>query len=918
MNFICGYDENGKPEFEHVDPDAFGKAAYNVTTGFLEFMTKLSDGFEKVSFMTLSVSSLFAGDIKRLIDVVSKYVDVIIKVASGTYQMGEDENGKPIYEHIEPEDFAEAATVVTDSFTYFIDELAAGFGRMSWKQRYAIEALDDNMKPIMEAVCMFVDAIMKVATMTIITGYDEKGKPIYEKLDIEEFNNAAKVIVQQFSDFVDKLGQNFEKMKPHTIDAIEDLDDNLMPIMNAVSGFVDAIMKLATGVYIKGYDENGKAIYDKVTADQFADAADVIVTQFSNFIGKLRDNVTSSNWETDTSDILEELGDTIGSVMDGVGKWVDAILQVASGTYIDSYTKDKDGNDVPHFTPLTKQMIEDAAVNIADTFITFLGRLQEEFSSKEVQKKVEMVKETLDGGIKEIMESVKLFADTITLIAGIKTTIDNPDGSKTENYICTNPESIKTLASGIADAFTGFIGTIADALTGKSDNTEDLKNASKNIQQKYKDLKKISKDVKSAMNNIKEIIKSFVDILKMISEYTGGSQGSTQIAYGDMNYGGGYTAQGTQQNDKISLEMAPMYANILCAGLLSFINIFTEQNIKQSLEDINTYKKKINAINEYFKSLNKLLVAYNILLKNLQTVNETSQNSGDIVTQITDIQTNLKSFVNMLEDNVFNETSVKREKDKIGDVNKLLKAISKNLLKPYNKIIKKLDKEPEQTANYITAFKDNLILLNTEMNTVNENTKDVNLDTIMSLIPQYNKIAKQFNRLIKQLQGQDDVTSKIQNFINNIKVLTSDDVLGSMKVDVAPIKRYIGTLKVFSNQISSTTKIVNIYVTTMERAREAMQNLDDVIIKNKEKRNKALDELCERITNIGNAVFTLTDAIHDMADAFDYIQDETDILSLFKGTQELIETVTGMRQSENADQSQNSGNNTQQEYRQRT
>lgn len=196
MNFICGYDENGKPEFEHVDPDDFGKAAHNVTTGFLEFMTKLSDGFEKVSFMTLSVASLFAGDIKRLIDVVSKYVDVIIKVASGTYQMGEDENGKPIYEHIEPEDFAEAATVVTDSFTYFIDELAAGFGRMSWKQRYAIEALDDNMKPIMEAVCMFVDAIMKVATMTIITGYDDNGKPIYEKIDIDEFNNAATVIVQ--------------------------------------------------------------------------------------------------------------------------------------------------------------------------------------------------------------------------------------------------------------------------------------------------------------------------------------------------------------------------------------------------------------------------------------------------------------------------------------------------------------------------------------------------------------------------------------------------------------------------------------------------------------------------------------------------------------------------------------------------
>ena len=54
-----------------------------------------------------------------------------------------------------------------------------------------------------------------------------------------------------------------------------------------------------------------------------------------------------------------------------------------------------------------------------------------------------------------------------------------------------------------------------------------------------------------------------------------------------------------------------------------------------------------------------------------------------------------------------------------------------------------------------------------------------------------------------------------------------------------------------------------------------------------------------------------------MADAFDYIQDETEILSLFKGTQELIEAVTGVTQSENGEQPQGGGGNTQQEPRQR-
>ena len=130
------------------------------------------------------------------------------------------------------------------------------------------------MKPIMTAVGMFVDSIIKTATMTIVTGYDENGKPIYERIDPDEFNNAGDVIVTQFSNFVEKLGDNFSRMKPSTVEAIEDLDDNMVPIMNSVSAFVDSIMKLATGVYIMGKTKDGTEIYGKVTSDDFKNAAD--------------------------------------------------------------------------------------------------------------------------------------------------------------------------------------------------------------------------------------------------------------------------------------------------------------------------------------------------------------------------------------------------------------------------------------------------------------------------------------------------------------------------------------------------------------------------------------------------------------------------------------------------------------------
>ena len=205
------------------------------------------------------------------------------------------------------------------------------------------------------------------------------------------------------------------------------------------------------------------------------------------------------------------------------------------------------------------------------------------------------------------------------------------------------------------------------------------------------------------------------------------------------------------------------------------------------------------------------------------------------------------------------------------------------------------------------------------MTLVNENSKDLDVSALLNIIVKYNKIAVFYNRLMRLLKTQDSVKQGIMNFIDNIKILTGPDVISAMKSDVAPIKKYIRTLQEFTTQVSSTTRTINIYVTSMERAKKAMKNLDDVIIKNKDKRNKALDELCTRINQISDAVFTLTDAVYDMADAFAYIEDETEILNMFKGTQELIESVTGMRQSDTTTGAggQTQNGNQQQEPRQR-
>ena len=191
-----------------------------------------------------------------------------------------------------------------------------------------------------------------------------------------------------------------------------------------------------------------------------------------------------------------------------------------------------------------------------------------------------------------------------------------------------------------------------------------------------------------------------------------------------------------------------------------------------------------------------------------------------------------------------------------------------------------------------------------------EEASSLDLTNIIKVMPEYLKIARRYKRLAELLETQGNVTENIKAFINNINILTSENINASMSNSVQPIRKYVNSLKAFTTQVSLTTAKIHIYVSSMDKAKRAMKSLDDQIINKQQKRNKALDDLNERINNISNAVKNLTEAVYQMSDAFDYVN-ETDILSMFKGTQDLIEKVTGIQQSDNEISSDNTNNTTQ-------
>lgn len=173
MNYIAGYDDNGKPMYEHLPATVFADAASAVTKGFTEFLKSLSDGFEKLDALSILGISLLMQVMDPIMKQVNTFVDIVMKVATGTYIIGYDNNKKPIFRKVTDTDFSKAATAISTQFNIFLQSLSDAFDKMSFKAMFAISTVGQVMEPVMDAVSKFVDTVIKVSTMQIVTGYDK-------------------------------------------------------------------------------------------------------------------------------------------------------------------------------------------------------------------------------------------------------------------------------------------------------------------------------------------------------------------------------------------------------------------------------------------------------------------------------------------------------------------------------------------------------------------------------------------------------------------------------------------------------------------------------------------------------------------------------------------------------------------------
>ena len=622
LNYVSGYDDNGKPIYIKLPASVFGDAATVVTNGFQNFLGSLNTGFKDLTILGTLTMNIISKLLKPVINLVGSYIDIIMKVATGTYIIGYDENGKPEYEHLTADQFASAGEAVANKFSLFLSKLNEGFNALSLESIIKMQIVSDTMKTIMDPVSQFVDSVIKVATMTIITGYDKNGKPEYEKIDVTEFETAGTKVAGQFGSFIGGLSDAFNKLTPQGAYAMNTVKDSIAPVMTGVSSFVDAIIKLSSGQYIDSYtaDKDGNMTvphFTKILPEEYITAAVTIAECFSLFITSLTDSFKKGDgfWGNKTEDALEAISGTIGPVMDGVGKYIDVLMEMCGGKYLDHMEKNKKGEWVPIYKHVTSGMFKVAAGNLTKCFTTFVTTLVKSLNSGNLIQLADQAKDIIKNSINPIMDAVKKFSDAIKPFLNLKTN-DKDKSAKAKDYLCANPKFVTNISNNIANSFTSFVQIISTAL-----------NENKNL---YAGIKQSANDVNQVMSQIMKAVKSLSNIISYMSDKEG----------------------------KV-LETGPATAQTFISTLTTFVTYYTKNKtifggIIGTARVCNQFIKEVTKTSKYLNDIiNTIKTANTEKVSSTTLINQFNNNTTKIANQMNSLSTKSKNIDFLQINNLF-------------------------------------------------------------------------------------------------------------------------------------------------------------------------------------------------------------------------------------------------------------------------
>lgn len=390
--------------------------------GIFSTITSLIDSVPSIGIFTMLKIQRFNDTFRPLVKSISKWMDVVAKLATMKIATKWDKNGNPIeWQQLDKNIFTNAATTIADNFAYFVQKLNDSFGSLSDDAVDAMKSLKKTMGPLMQSVGTWVDVVLRLATMQIADKWDTNGNPIhYRKLFYREIGSAATVVKSTFSSFITALGNAFSSLKEETIDAMDSLKDSMTPIMDSVSSFVNAILAYSGGKVLDHFDKdkngNQVPIYKVVTAEDIKNSAKSVAETFTSFISNLLNSFQTNNIKEKAEEFNDDIKDFLNNIMDPISKYLN-LMSAYNGQNAYRITG-YDNNGNPIFDMSKPISFKTQSNNLFSYFATFVNNLTKWINSHSaaISKANEQVP-TLNDFVSNISSSMSTYFDTLSKVA---------------------------------------------------------------------------------------------------------------------------------------------------------------------------------------------------------------------------------------------------------------------------------------------------------------------------------------------------------------------------------------------------------------------------------------------------------------------------------------------------------------------
>ena len=476
-------------------------------------IANIVDGMNEIGLLASSKAGVISKNLRPIFDTLATFIDVIQKTCSLKYVSEWDENGKPLkYETITPTMFKSAGIAVSTAFGTFLQQLAISLKMLDKPSLEALEALSKGIKPVMESVGTFTNAILSVISAAIPEEWDENGKPTkYRKFTQSEFGLAASTIADSFSTFISTMIPKLAPIQDQAGNLINALKDGIEPLMNAVNTYTDAITGLIYGKEVTFTDLNGKEIkkFMEYNPEKFKQGAENIANCFFDFIDTMYSRFSAQ-------DLINGMSG-ISAIIDAVSSFIDVIEKVAQKgekidlktqgdkmasiftDFIDAMNKKLGGEGVEDQLNQTIKNIK-VSQNLVKTFNSIIDVMIKGFSKDMSNLTTDFVNSSVVPAVQTLLRITKYIAELN--IDGKE--IDIRDARKHAKYIS---QILTYFAEGLKDY--AEVANIEPNYTFISGLVEELEKAysksTVNYNQFVVDFARIDKQLQNVMTNYNSI-----------------------------------------------------------------------------------------------------------------------------------------------------------------------------------------------------------------------------------------------------------------------------------------------------------------------------------------------------------------------------------------------------------------------------